>query len=257
MSVSACLKCGVSIGEPGVGRRLRYCEQHKDTPNASDRVLDMCARYRKGETLQQIGDAYGITRERVRQLIKPHGLRAKNGGKRMRAEVRKLSREAKKDSQYLASHGCTFSQYKMLRLMGRSTSRDRSPLGAFGRQRQNAGYRGIGWELTVWQWWTIWQESGKWSQRGRGQGYVMARKNDEGPYAVGNVFITSAIDNCSDAPKKKKSDLPCGVSLKLGKFTAHRMLGGKTYYLGTHETPEAAHQAYLNGPHVIAQRVAA
>ena len=35
----------------------------------TSRDSDMIERYRKGETLKQIGDSYGITRERVRQIL--------------------------------------------------------------------------------------------------------------------------------------------------------------------------------------------
>ncbi len=42
-----------------------------------DRVIEMYAMRRMGHTLQQIGDHYGITRERVRQLIGRQGLPAR------------------------------------------------------------------------------------------------------------------------------------------------------------------------------------
>lgn len=69
-------------------------------------------------------------------------------------------------------------------------------LDAFKQQRKNARYRGIGFELTFEQWLTIWEASGRLSQRGRGRGlYVMARFNDDGPYKVGNVKIMLNEEN--------------------------------------------------------------
>lgn len=39
-------------------------------------------------------------------------------------------------------------------------------------------------------WWQVWNESGKWDERGaRGGAYVMCRIGDEGPYSPGNVYI--------------------------------------------------------------------
>jgi hypothetical protein len=55
---------------------------------------------------------------------------------------------------------------------------------------RGAVQRGIPFLMTFEQWWSIWQQSGNWHERGRGNGkYVMARFADRGPYAVGNVKI--------------------------------------------------------------------
>jgi hypothetical protein len=81
--------------------------------------------------------------------------------------------------------------------------RRRTPQFYYNRQKQNAKRRGVSWELTFEQWWAIWQESGKWNQRGCGRGqYVMSRYNDTGSYAIGNVFIQEAGLNGSQALKK-------------------------------------------------------
>ena len=135
--------------------------------------------------------------------------------------------------------GCSVAQY--LELRGR-------PLRFFQDQRKQAGYRNIEWELNLSQWWTVWQQSGHWGHRGRGQGYVMCRRGDIGPYAVGNVFIASAIENSSDKATKH-SGLPIGVVAVGKKFRANRMIGGITYRLGRYSTPDLAHAAYLSlGP---------
>jgi hypothetical protein len=63
--------------------------------------------------------------------------------------------------------------------------------------------RNIPFEITFEEWYQIWLDSGHWEERGRG-GYVMARKGDKGPYAVGNVDIKHHIDNMHDTIGMKR-----------------------------------------------------
>src|SRR5215471_5027663 len=74
-----------------------------------------------------------------------------------------------------------------------------TPLGQYIRQRSRAKARGIVFLLTFEEWWTIWQESGKWDQRGKTKGaYVMARFGDQGPYAADNIRICTVAENGAD-----------------------------------------------------------
>ena len=74
--------------------------------------------------------------------------------------------------------------------------------GKFDQQRTTAMQRGIGWQITFDQWMRVWNDSGHWEQRGRAaSSYVMARHGDTGPYAVGNVYICTLSQNCSDQYK--------------------------------------------------------
>jgi hypothetical protein len=206
----------------------------------TDREVAMAAAYRAGKTLAEIGaDHGGISRQRVDQILKRRfGIRASDGGEVLRAKHRRIARMAAKDERALKRWGCTWAQYVLLRDM-------RKPTGAFSRQKQNADNRGIAWELTLWQWWTVWQESGHWDQRGRGcRGYCMCRRGDAGPYALGNVFIQRATINSSEANNR---GLPMGVrkNKKRNNFEAIRRIDGKKMVLGRFETPEAAHAAYI------------
>lgn len=64
----------------------------------------------------------------------------------------------------------------------------------------SAKRRGIPFKLTFDEWWNIWEQSGKWEQRGKCKGqYVMSRYKDQGAYEVGNVFIQLHEDNVRDA----------------------------------------------------------
>ncbi len=76
---------------------------------------------------------------------------------------------------------------------------------AFRIQRNNAIKRNVPWRMTLAEWWAIWETSGKFEQRGREVGkYVMGRHGDAGPYAVGNVSIILASQNCSDGHQVRR-----------------------------------------------------
>lgn len=54
----------------------------------------------------------------------------------------------------------------------------------------------IVWKLSFEEWFDIWQQSGKWEQRGRGQNnYCMSRINDIGHYEATNVVIKTNAEN--------------------------------------------------------------
>lgn len=152
--------------------------------------------YRSGQTLQEIGEKFGITREAVRRAIsKRFGSLRGVGGIRVKFNKTAADRTASRDARYLLKHGCTFAQYAPLR--GRVTA-------AFLRQRTNAARRGIEWGLTFWEWWSIWEDSGHWQDRGRlSHQYVMCRVGDRGGYEVGNVYIETVSHNCSGGKIKQ------------------------------------------------------
>ena len=200
----------------------------------------MAALFRSGRTLQEIGDQFGVTRERVRQVLKKfYGITAVDGGQTKKAADKREKFEARRNNASLKKWGCNWDQYVALRAM-------KKPTRCYAAHRQNSKKRGIGFDLTLWQWWSIWQQSGKWALRGRGQGYMMCRVGHEGPYAVGNVFIATGCENSSDQ-KRKSSGLPRGVykHKRCTGYTAFRMMDGVKYRLGTFPTPELAHAAYL------------
>jgi sigma-70-like protein len=185
----------------------------KRPPSPCIRVSDpsgeeMVKLYAEGQTLHQIGVRYGVTRERVRQILaKHHGINGKKGGAYVVSRRRAISRAARRDAKYLAKHGCSFAQYKELLEIGRSlirlgVPRSRTPVGAYFQQRNNANNCGYEWQLTLWEWWTIWKKSGHWNERGRGNGYWLRRRDKSGAFTVENVFIASGAE-CLKASKAR------------------------------------------------------
>jgi hypothetical protein len=70
----------------------------------------------------------------------------------------------------------------------------------YAEQEYRAKQRKIDWLFTFESWWQMWQDSGKWAERGRKLGqYCMARKGDIGPYSPDNVEIILIEQNLSDA----------------------------------------------------------
>lgn len=162
---------------------------------AKERALEMAALYEAGCTLEQIGAQHRISRERVRQLMTKHcGTTAKDGGQHHKAVRKAAIREQLRDRKSWAKHGCSWADYVSIRAL-------KKPTRAFASQRGCAVTRGIVWDLTLWQWWTVWQQSGKWDQRGRrADAFVMCRKNDVGPYSPGNVYIATLRHNATVQP---------------------------------------------------------
>lgn len=105
----------------------------------------------------------------------------------------------------MRSFGCTLRQWAIVR-GDPSTAYEKCAVRRWVEQRRNATLRGISWELSLWDWWLIWQRSGKWTLRGKGVAdlYCMARFGDVGPYALGNVEITSNAQNSRDAFRREK-----------------------------------------------------
>ena len=163
------------------------------------RNAEICRLFQCGKTLQEVGDIFGITRERARQILAQQGLAAPDGGQHLRSKSRKAVRAALKDMWAQEKHGCTYQQYRSLVDADRDKPAYRRPTLAYSLQKRNARTRGISWEMKLWDWWMVWQESGKWSERGRGTGYVMAREKDAGSYHKDNVSIITANQNIKDS----------------------------------------------------------
>lgn len=139
--------------------------------------------------------------------------------------------------------GCSYLEYLKLR------DHPDKPIAAFVDQRRYAvKVRGVEWDLSLTQWWSIWHQSGFWEKRGRhAHAYCMCRRGDVGPYAVGNVFIALFRENSSVHPNKK-TNLPMGVLRPVNEncgYRATRRINGKKIYLGTFATADLAGAAYI------------
>lgn len=178
---------GVEIAKRGRGR------PPGTPPELVARNDDIKARYLEGETLHALGSAYGITRERVRQILVKQGIEGFDGGAFIRWERQRLEKLENKIDHCMAKYGCTPDEFSDLRRMGREmmkngVARDKTPIGAYRNRMHNCTQYGIPFDLTLWQFWTIWRDSGHWDDRGQGN-YGLCRKDTAKGFTIDNVFI--------------------------------------------------------------------
>ena len=175
--------------------------------------------YQAGYTLHEVGVVFGITRERVRQIVRRQGVTPADGGICLRSENRKAAIAAKKlaalNARAMADFGCEWQALLALNDGKRPWTKG-SRCWQFIQQRRNAVKRGIAWNLTLQQWVAIWEDSGKWALRGKGgDKFVMCRKQDFGPYAAWNVYITTNRQNVTDYQAElKRRGVKCADGYK-------------------------------------------
>lgn len=174
----------------------------------SQRTSTIIEMHRDGQTLNEIGETLNLTRQRIQQILSKEGISARDGG----AYVRKDKVAASKKMAHLERWGCFEEDMREVRSIARKmleagASWGQTPVGAFVYQKRNAITRGIEFKFKFWDWWRVWESSGKWDSRGQGsEKYMMCRIKEPGAYEPGNVYIGTAADNVHDWVARKYPD---------------------------------------------------
>lgn len=179
-------------------------EKNKNTKITFDEYEIIADKYKSGLTLSKIGSEYGVSRERIRQILSLFGLSRFDGGSSTRSvincqqkSIEKKIKQEKKEQKIFAKYGCSVEFLEQMRGDG---DYKKSPLQKYRRQKQNARTRGVPFNLTLHEWWDLWTESGHWQEMGLGKGkYHMCRICDAGAYEVGNVEIKPHEENSKEA----------------------------------------------------------
>lgn len=219
----------------------------------AQRSIEFVDLYRSGWNMQEIGDVYALSRERVRQLLAKAGMRDAKGGLAVRREMSENAKKSKRqqlaDARSFRRYGCSASQLRQYNC-GLPQNANGSMTAAYNSQKSNAKMRMVEWRMTLPEWCEIWKKSGFLEHRGRGAGkYVMARLGDIGPYSPENVYITTNAQNITDGYEFRRQRhykrphtawFRIGASGKRGvrwdknakKWRAHIRVDGKQVHLG-------------------------
>lgn len=250
-------RTGMNVGKPGAYHRIAPSETH----------AAMAEKYKSGITLSQIGDEYGISRERVRQILASMGLSRFDGGcsirifkdTHSRVEAIKAKNE-KTEARIRKTWDMSLDDYKAHVAEFGTSGQRKSPMAKYASQRKTAAHRGIAWEFTFATWWKVWLDSGKWDQRALSKhGYVMARYGDgDTSYSPENVYICTQSQNSKDSyivspaavrfANNPRSQRGSGLGYTIDKKSARSpyvaQMAGKV--LGRYPTAELAREAYLS-----------
>lgn len=156
----------------------------------------ICRLFKQGVTGPRIAFRFGISRERVRQILNRHGIKASQGGVQKEAQINQLNRKERWLNKIMPFWGVTKKQWLDIR----KNPEHKNYIAAYKTQKNHATrIRGIDFAMNYFEWKKIWDDSGKWDNRGRGVGeYCMSRYGDIGPYAVDNVDIILSSKNHTD-----------------------------------------------------------
>lgn len=231
-------KCGFTDAE--ISKIVRFSKAGRpkgEVDYLKQRNDGIESQFRSGTTLEEIGCIEGLSRQRVDQILKKRGIDSLEGGSALnklihvedKIEARNLAQEVR-ERRIRELHGCSWEQWRELINIGKGYSSTTSPLGAYRAQRGNARSMGRVWNISLWEWWTVWAESGKWGKRGRGKGkYCLAVIGTTGAFEVGNVHITTNNENASDSflvhPAKKRNASRVGAR---GHSNGRKTKHGKT-----------------------------
>jgi hypothetical protein len=150
--------------------------------------------YLKGKTLRSIGEEHGLSYQRIEQIIKRNNINKKSGGHFLKCKIKKEEKERVRDDRYIKRYGCDYKTYRDL--LNLKDGNGNNPQRCYKSQKSAARYRKIEFNLKFFEWWELWQESGKWEKRGLHVGqYVMCRYFDEGAYSKDNVYIATYSEN--------------------------------------------------------------
>lgn len=141
--------------------------------------------YLAGATLRAIGQQHQISHERVRQILSAAGVSYAHSMRRTRTQTRDAANLQKVEPLYQARFGCSRAEYRALK----------TPENTRIYSRFKANNRHYGFALSFPDWWRLWQESGRWQERGRGRGYWMTRIDRSKPITADNVVIRSGREN--------------------------------------------------------------
>jgi len=175
--------------------------KYDDFYKVVDKSADILAMFKSGMMPIEISRKFGCSRERIRQiLLFKFGVKVSDFDfRKKRAKIRAERRLKKMDERCLKLFGCTFNEHKEL------VKHKGNPTRVFSELKRNTRFMGVPMKMNLFEWWTLWKESGHWAEHGVHKGaYAMVRIDKDKPFEKNNVHIVSLQEVMSKRTPRKK-----------------------------------------------------
>ncbi len=152
-------------------------------PKISNKIrnVDIVARFLKGETSSELGVEYGLTRQRVIQILSQLGVEIAKGGFALKCQQAQQARQVLRQSEINRSYGTSRATVASIPANVRR---------AYSSQRRWVSSAGMDWSFNLESWWKVWHESGNFEHRGANQGqFRMRRRDNTQSWGPTTVFI--------------------------------------------------------------------
>jgi len=155
------------------------------------KIISIATDYAMGHNCRQIAKHFGMTNERIRQILKRLGYDAKDRLLHARALINKQITQdikARKAKKIMDKYGCSIDEWLSTKseYAGHHTL-----LYRYKNIKYKCKYSNVAFELTLPEWIRIWRESGKIGQMGSHKGqYGLFRIDPSRGYVHGNLMVT-------------------------------------------------------------------
>lgn len=140
-------------------------------------------RYLVGETQGAIAKSYGVTSERIRQILAAEGYSGRDAPRWEALRSKRAAHKARRRQSYMRGLRITRGEYEDWKAR---VPDHRKVYELYRNLKRNCALRGIRNEFTLLTWWGMWMASGLWDRR---RVYCMSRLDTTGPYSVSNIQI--------------------------------------------------------------------
>lgn len=165
----------------------------------TERNEAICRKFKSDMNMGEIAAAYGVSRQRIQQILAREEIYWMDGGAHLHAEAARAKtredRARRREARALRTYGCSYAEMVKLN-MGMSASDIGSPAFKYRDQRRNAKRDGVTFEISFPVWVGIFERSGGISNRGLyANGLVLGRKDKSKGFTLDNVHVVTLSEN--------------------------------------------------------------
>lgn len=145
------------------------------------RDTELAEKFKAGTLAIELAAFYGLSRQRVIQIVTKEGVSREDGGFSLRCKQAILAKNQTRATKLSPAYGITYAELEPIPEAARL---------AYSAQRRAVVCLKMTWLFTLGTWWAVWVKSGVFAERGTKKGqYRMERKPSRPEWSPASVAI--------------------------------------------------------------------